>query len=233
MEQNKGQQASSNWAHPIRAVAFDMDGLLVNTETLYSEAGDAILQRRGHRFTAELKDKMMGLPAEQAYQVMLDHTGLNDSIETLQAETIEVFQKLLPERLELMPGVPALLGLLDKRKMPRCVATSSTHEFAAEVLERTSLGTRFDFVLTSEDVDNGKPAPDIYLLAAERLGVHSREMLVLEDSQHGSRAGIASGACTIGVPSEHSDSHDFSGCQFVANTLKDPRIKQLLDSTMS
>lgn len=233
MEQNKGQQADSNWAHPIRAVAFDMDGLLVNTETLYSEAGDTILQRRGHRFTAELKDKMMGLPAEQAYQVMLDHTGLNESIETLQAETIEVFQNLLPTRLELMPGVLAILELLDERAMPRCVATSSTHAFAAEVLERMSLVARFDFVLTSEDVDNGKPAPDIYLDAAERQGVRPHEMLVLEDSQHGSRAGIASGACTIGVPSEHSDSHDFSGCHFVANTLKDPRISALLNSSLS
>lgn len=172
----------------------------------------------------------MGLPAEQAYQVMLDHTGLDESIETLQVETIEVFQKLLPTRLELMPGVLALLELLDERKIPRCVATSSTHKFANEVLERMSLVTRFDFVLTSEDVENGKPAPDIYLLAAERLGVQPQELLVLEDSQHGSQAGIASGACTIGVPSEHSDSHDFSGCHFVANTLKDPRIRQSLDS---
>jgi beta-phosphoglucomutase-like phosphatase (HAD superfamily) len=83
-------------------------------------------------------------------------------------------------------------------------------------------------VVTAEDVQHGKPSPDIYLQAAERMGVAPYEMLVLEDSHHGSRAGVASGACTIAVPGEHSQDHDFSGVFLRAQSLADPGILRAL-----
>ena len=171
----------------------------------------------------------MGLPAKEAFQVMIAHEELTDSVATLQGETEEEFRRILADQLELMPGVRALLDFIDERGLPRCIATSSTHEFAAEVLHLTNLAERFDFVVTAEDVLRGKPSGDIYLLAAEKMSVPANQMLVLEDSQHGSAAGVASGACTIAVPSDHSESHNFSACFFKANTLADPRIYQVLE----
>lgn len=87
---------------------------------------------------------------------------------------------------------------------------------------------RFAFIITAEEVARGKPYPDIYLGAAARMGVPPECMLVLEDSQHGTRAAVAAGACTIAVPGDHSRDHDFSGVYRVANTLTDPLIRQLL-----
>jgi HAD superfamily hydrolase (TIGR01509 family) len=121
-----------------------------------------------------------------------------------------------------------LLDYLDQRQIPSCVATSSSHGFARQVLELVGIRQRFQFVVTAEDVLQGKPFPDIYLEAAHRLNVQPWEMLVLEDSHHGSCAGVAAGACTIAVPGDHSSDHDFSRVHYRANSLADPRIIEIL-----
>jgi beta-phosphoglucomutase-like phosphatase (HAD superfamily) len=83
---------------------------------------------------------------------------------------------------------------------------------------------RFSPILTSEDVTEGKPHPEIYLKSAARLGIEPAEMLVLEDSQNGCRAAVAAGAITVAVPGAHSRRHDFTGAALVADSLADPRI---------
>lgn len=216
------------WAQPIRAVALDMDGLMVNTEELYTVVGETLLARRGKAFTRGLKDAMMGLPGPAAFAIMIQHEQLSDTVEALAEESAQVFAGLLPDRLRLLPGLLELLQLLDDRQLPRCVATSSSHRFAAEVLQRTEVFHRVDFVITAEDVVHGKPAPDIYLGAAERMGVAAPEMLVLEDSHHGAAAGVAAGACTVAVPGEHSAHFDFSAAAYVARSLADPALQRLL-----
>lgn len=221
------------WAHAIRGVAFDMDGLMVNTEELYSEVGEILLNRRGKHFTRGLKAAMMGLPGPQAFGVMIEREGLSDTPAELASECEEIFVDLLPEKLQTLPGLEDLLSVLDSRRLPRCIATSSTQQFARRVLQITGLGSRFDFVVTAEDVQHGKPAPDIYLEAAQRLGIHAHEMLVLEDSHYGSRAGLAAGACTIAVPGEHSHDHDFTGVCYRASSLADKAIVEYLGASGS
>ncbi len=216
------------WAHPIRAVAFDMDGLLVNTEELYSEVGHTILSRRGRQFTRELKNAMTGLPGPQAFGLMIEREQLTDTAEALSLESAEIFAGLLPRKLKTLAGVERLLDRLDTQQLPRCVATSSSRRFAEEVLGLVNLSSRFHFVITAEDVHHGKPAPDIYHRAAQLMQVAPQNMLVLEDSHHGSRAGVAAGACTIAVPGPHSQDHDFEGVHLRACTLADPLIVQTL-----
>jgi beta-phosphoglucomutase-like phosphatase (HAD superfamily) len=92
------------------------------------------------------------------------------------------------------------------------------------------LRDRFGFVLTSADVTHGKPHPEIYESAAERLGVAPAEMLVLEDSENGCRAAVAAGAVVVAVPGSHSRRHDFTGARLVAESLADPRIAALLST---
>ena len=216
------------WAHAIAAVAFDLDGLLVNTEELYSEVGHELLSRRGRRFTSALKDAMTGLPGARAFALMIQHEQLSDTVEQLALESSEIFAAILPTRVKTLTGVEELLDFLDSKRMPRCVATSSSPKFANEVLELVGIAHRLDFVITADDVAQGKPAPDIYLSAATRLRVAPVNMLVLEDSHHGSRAGVAAGACTVAVPGPHSIEHDFSGVHYRAHSLADPQILRLL-----
>ncbi len=215
---------------PPRGVAFDLDGLLVNTEELYQDVGSELLRRRGKTFGPDLLDAMMGRPQQVALSIMIEWHGLDDTIERLADETKEIFYGMLETRLEPMPGAVALVERLVARGVPRCVATSSGPDFAADVLGRVGLRDQFEFVLTSADVVRGKPDPEIYLAAARRLGVAPAELLVLEDSQTGCRAALAAGAQVVAVPGGHSRRHDFAGALFVAESLLDPRLAAHLES---
>lgn len=219
---------SAPWPHPIAAVAFDMDGLLINTEELYFDVFDELLARRGQRYTHELRRSMMGLPGPEAFAALIRHAALKDTAAALEEECDEIFSGVLPDRLALMPGVPELLAQIDARGIPRCVATSARRSFAVDSLTAVGVIERFDFIITAQEVARGKPFPDIYLAAAAQMGVAIECTLVLEDSQNGAQAGIAAGACTIAVPGDHSRDHDFSGAYRVANTLLDPAIARLL-----
>ena len=212
----------------IEAVAFDMDGLMFNTEDLYDEVGQALLKRRGVDFDRELKLKMMGLPGPIAFEIMRQWHSLEDSIEDLQRESTEIFTDLLPNRIETMPGLLELLEFVESLELPKCVATSSHRRFAQTALGSFDLEPRFEFVLTADDVDQGKPHPDIYLESAKQMRVAPANMLVLEDSFTGSTAAAAAGAITVAVPTRHSRGQDFSHVQLVAESLDDPRIRELL-----
>jgi HAD superfamily hydrolase (TIGR01509 family) len=212
----------------IEAVAFDLDGLLVNTEELYQHVGTELLRRRGRSFEPDLLDAMMGRPQKVSLAIMIEWHGLADTIETLATETGEIFGSLLDTQLRTMPGAMELLDLLDAHGIARGVATSSGPDFAHDVLGRMGIRDRFAFVLTSADVTHGKPHPEIYQTAAQRLAVDPGAMLVLEDSQAGCYAAVAAGAVAVAVPGGHSRRHDFTGARFIAETLADPRIEALL-----
>ena len=212
----------------IRAVVFDLDGLMFNTELIYDELGTALLARRGKVMTAELKLAMTGRRAHESLQIMIDMHSLTDSIEDLMRESEAAFFEIGTGRLAPMPGLHALLDHIETCGLPKGVATSSSRGYVQRIVEPFGLLPRFSIILAAEDVTHGKPHPEIYLQAAERLGVAPREMMVLEDSQNGVNAAAAAGAVAIAVPHEHTFHHDFSNAHFVADCLDDPRVISLL-----
>ncbi len=213
------------------AVTFDMDGLMFNTEDVYTLAGSELLARRGRSFTPELKDAMMGLPPRAAFEVMIDWHHLDEAWNVLAAESDEIFLGLLSGRLAIMPGLLELLAALEKAGIPKAIATSSGRRLTEACLAPFQLSSRFCFILTSEDITRGKPDPEIYLLAARRFGVPPAEMLVLEDSQNGCRAAAAAGACTVAVPGEHSARQDFGAANLVIESLADWKLFEVLGIT--
>ena len=208
----------------IKAVAFDLDGLMFNTEELYEEVGGQLLRRRGKVCTRELLDQMMGRPGRVALQIMIDFHGLDATVEQLQTETDEIFGGLLAERLEPMPGLIQLLEALESHKLPKAIATSSRRHFAERALAKFDLERRFAFLITGDDVQEGKPHPEVYLTTAARLNCEPHEMLVLEDSQNGCAAAVAAGAFAVAVPGAQSANHTFEGAKLIADGLADPRI---------
>ena len=214
-----------------RGVTFDLDGLLVNTEELYQDVGTELLRRRGKPFEPELLDRMMGRPQQVSLRIMIDWHSLNDTVEALATETKEIFTSYLGARLAPMPGAVALLDSLAAARIPFGVATSSGPDFAHDVLGRVGFFDRMGFVLTCNDVREGKPHPEIYLAAAGRLGVIPSQMLVLEDSHNGCKAAVAAGAVAVAVPGGHSHRHEFDGAAFIATSLADRRIFEALDLT--
>ncbi len=218
---------------PIRAVVFDLDGLMVNTEDVYQLVGTELMRRRGKTFDDDLRGAMMGQPAEAALAVMIKWHALTDSLEDLASESERTFWEFVEHRLTTMPGLHDLLALIHSLGLPKAIATSGARHYAEELLSRLDLHEHFEFLLTSGDITHGKPHPEIYQLAAARLGLEPAETLVLEDSHNGCRAGVTAGAYTVAVPSPHSADHDFTGTKFVADSLADPRIRQVLSVSQS
>lgn len=215
----------------IQAVALDMDGLTLNTENLYEEVGQELMARRGKLYRDEVRSQMMGLPAPKAYGVLIQAEGLTESWEELQRESDAIFEKILSDRVQPMPGLLALLDQLDRLSLPRCIATSSTASFAKLALGFAGVLSRIDFILTADDVDEGKPAPDIYLLAASRMNTTAERMLVLEDSSIGTRAAVRAGAHVISVPTRHTLGSNFEGAQQVVESLESASIYEALSAS--
>jgi HAD superfamily hydrolase (TIGR01509 family) len=176
----------------LNAVVFDLDGLLVNSEDLYEQAGETVLGRRGKTYDARLREQMMGRPVVDAIKLMKDCHALPDPLEELMCECRDVLEGLMAEMLAPMPGVRELIEDLQAAQIPTAVATSGTREYAHGVLARLHLKHCFRFILTADDVARGKPDPEVYLLAARRLGLAPLEMMVLEDSGNVRRSGAQS-----------------------------------------
>jgi HAD superfamily hydrolase (TIGR01509 family) len=214
--------------HTPQAVVFDMDGLMFNTEDVYWHVGSEVLRRRGREYTRELCHAMMGCTPRSAFEIMIRWHALDDSCEQLAIESEEVFIRLLDDYLAPMPGLLDLLSALETAAIPKAIATSSQPRLVDAVLTRFEMQPRFRFILTADDVVHGKPAPEIYLKAAERFGILPGAMLVLEDSQNGCRAAAAAGAFTVAVPGEHSRTQDFTVADMVIESLADPRLHEVL-----
>lgn len=211
-----------------RAVVFDMDGLMFNTEAVYWLVGGEILRRRRCEFTQELSDAMMGRPPQAAFEVMIQWHGLDCTWQQLALESEEAFLRLMGGRVETMPGLMELLAALERAGLPKAIGTSSARSLAGAVLSQFDLTRRFQFILAAEDVTHGKPHPEIYLKAAQRLGLPPAEVLVLEDSANGCRAAAAAGAYTVAVPGPHSQAQDFSMAAMRLDSLADRRLYEVL-----
>lgn len=211
----------------ILAVAFDLDGLMINTEQMYRESGSRMLSRRGLVPQEAVFHAMMGRPNQDALQVMIDAYQLSDSIEQLERETELEMRQLMAERLAPMPGLMTLLESLSQARIPKAVTTSSTKAYLDVVCERLNLRHHFQFSLTVEDVTRGKPDPEIYLKAVARFGIQPDQLAVLEDSVHGCRAALAAGARTVAVPSVHTGPFA-EPVELIASHLADPRLYELL-----
>jgi HAD superfamily hydrolase (TIGR01509 family) len=201
---------------------------MFNTEDIFNRTGRELLSRRGREMTHELLSRMMGRRPREALNIMIEMMELTDTIEALQAESQDIFEAVLETHLAPMPGLHEVLELIERRELPKAVATSSPRDYLENILRRFHLLERFPLTLTAEDVTHGKPHPEIYLKAAERLGILPQEMLVFEDSEAGTQAAGAAGAIVISVPHEHSRLHNFTPATYIASSLHDPYVLRLL-----
>ena len=186
----------------IKAVLFDMDGLMIDTESLSTEAFINSAKVQGYNMTKEETLKVLGFTKASIYQFWIDYfQGTNVDGKKLVDDHYEYIEKVLytvgPEK---MPYVEELLKYLRENNYKIAVASSSDTADIKNNLEKTKLEKYIDEIASGAEVENGKPAPDVFLLAAERLGVDAKDCLILEDSKAGIKAGKASGAMVFMVP---------------------------------
>ena len=213
----------------IRAVVFDLDGLMFDTEALFFRVSSEMVAARGKNFTPEIMRAMIGRRSVEAGYMLKSMTGLEEPIDVLLADVRQRFQAEMETAVHPTPGLFHLLDRLGHHGLPLAVATSSRRSYAAQLLGQHRLLDRFQFVLGSEDVARGKPDPEIYITAIKRFDVPPRSVLVLEDSPAGVASGRAAGAYVVGVPHEYSPAQALRSADLIVPRLDDPSLLNLFD----
>ncbi|KAK2583085.1 hypothetical protein KPH14_009116 [Odynerus spinipes] len=207
---------------------FDMDGLLLDTETLYTIAYNQITQKYGKTYTWEHKTKIMGYKSSEAAQTIVDMLELPISGKEFENQLIEIYKDMFP-KCKLMPGVQRLLQHLKKNNVPIALATSSSKE--SSDIKTQNWQHIFDLFLhkvyggTDPEVTRGKPSPDIFFVAARRFpdNPEPSQCLVFEDSPNGVDAAIAAGMQVVMVPDPLLDKKYIKNATIVLNSLEDFR----------
>jgi HAD superfamily hydrolase (TIGR01509 family) len=190
-----------NSVHEL-AVIFDLDGLLADTEPLWSESARVLLERRGRSYDPGLKTLFMGRPPAEVARIMKEHYSLQGRVQELLAERLEILEQLYATGpVSPMPGAIELVTDLEAEDVPMAVASGSPGYLVRTVLETLGLRKQLPVALGSDEVDRGKPAPDLFLLAARRLGATADRCVVLEDAPAGVQAALAAGMACVAVPS--------------------------------
>lgn len=185
---------------PVRAVVFDMDGLLIDTEGLVRAGSKLAARRFGRDLPDAVSARMIGLPGKDCEAMLAEHFGPDFPLERYLEEERRQVTALFAEGVALKAGVTELLDHLDALGLPRAVATSSSRAAASHHLGAHGLYARFDAVIAREDVPRHKPHPEPFLAAAAAIGVAPGACLALEDSHNGVRAAHAAGMMTVMVP---------------------------------
>jgi beta-phosphoglucomutase-like phosphatase (HAD superfamily) len=202
------------------AVVFDMDGLLFDTEVLYQEAIQLAAAEGGHEVAIDVFNRTVGLPWAQSRALLLSHFGEAFPVDQFQETWVRHFWMIAETRLALKLGALELLDTLDQFRLPRAIATSSSRRTVERHLTAHNLMGRFAEIVGHGDYEKGKPAPDPFLKAAERLGVEPHLCLALEDSHNGVRSASSAGMMTIMVPDLLEPTDEIRGlCTFVARDL--------------
>jgi HAD superfamily hydrolase (TIGR01509 family) len=183
----------------IDAVVFDLDGLLLETEEIWDEVREALARERGGRWSESAQRDMMGMSSPEWSRYMHDVVGLRESPEEINDLVVERMAESYRSQLPLLPGAVQAVERMAAR-WPLAVASSSNRQLIDLVLELSGLAKHFRATVSSEEVARGKPAPDVYLEAARRLGVESTRAAAIEDSDAGIRSAAGAGMRVVAIP---------------------------------
>ena len=185
----------------MKAVVFDMDGVLFDTEIVCMKAWMAVAERRGLSGMEEIFNQVIGLNANDSRLIVLKAYGEDFDYPGFRQEAAEFFQKDMRENgLPVKPGVPEILEWLKGSGYKVGLASSTRSESVLSHLKQAEMEDYFSVVVTGDMIEHSKPRPDIYLLACSRLGVEPEQAYAIEDSPNGVRSAHAAGMWTIMVP---------------------------------
>lgn len=184
----------------IKAVIFDLDGLLIDSEPSWAEADKKLLGKRGYTPTDGLFVRRMGTGNKQTIEIYKNEFGINEQTQDLSDERLDLFYKYLESNLVLMDGAYDLIKKLFNDGKQLAIATSGSHKDKIDnIIKILGVESFFSVIITGQDIVNNKPAPDIFILAAKKLNVLPNECLVLEDAPNGVVAGKAARMVAYGV----------------------------------
>jgi HAD superfamily hydrolase (TIGR01509 family) len=197
----EGSRASARGAadDPVAAVLFDLDGLLIDSERIWEAARERVAREGGGSWPPDAQARMMGMSTPEWSRWMHDELGVGLAPDRIRDAVLDMIERAYRERVPMMRGARAAVERMAAR-WPLAVASSSPLRLVEVVLSQTSLGACFRVVVSSEEVQRGKPAPDVWIEATRRLRVDPAGCVALEDSTAGIRSAHAAGLAVIAVP---------------------------------
>ena len=184
------------------AVIFDLDGVIMDSEQRWNGAKEALVRETGGRWRDEAPSVMMGMSSSEWATYLRDDLGVAMDVDAISRDVVRRMEDGYREALPLLPGAGDAVRSLAAR-WPLGLASSSNREVIDLVLELTGFGDWFRVTVSSEEVERGKPAPDVYLETARRLGAEPADSVAIEDSGNGLRSAHAAGMTVIAVPNPH------------------------------
>ena len=205
----------------INTIIFDMDGVLADSETLWNDIDAAMLKEHGVTYAGEYKQHVLGKSFALSLQFYKEQFNLSPTVEELVVRRTAIAADYYGNHIEMFPDAPHVLQTLRDNNLRIGMATSSVSELAHAFLARHKLRDFFDTIVGGEEVQHGKPSPDIYLRAAQKLGAQPSQCLVVEDSLAGVQAGKSAEMLVAAIPDEaFADRRDYQGrADFILNNL--------------
>jgi HAD superfamily hydrolase (TIGR01509 family) len=195
---------------PFDAIIFDMDGLLVDSESVWLLAETELIESRGHIYTQEARAQIVGMRMDEFLTRLHEIYHFEETVPALRDLLTTQMLERIPVEVKAQPGAHEIVTWVHQQRIPTAIASSSSIAIIDATLKSQGWESLFDVRCTADDESRGKPAPDVYLRAAQRLGVDPTRCLALEDSANGARAAVAAGITCYAVPDpSHTAVHVF------------------------
>jgi HAD superfamily hydrolase (TIGR01509 family) len=201
------------------AVIFDLDGLLADTEPVWTESSRILLARRGRVYDPTMKSHFMGRHPQEVTALMIQHYQLAENPDNLLQERLDILCSLYQQGLKPLPGARELVLALAQDQIPMSVASGSPRRIVKLVLKQLHLIDWLSQFVGSDEVEHGKPAPDLFLLAARRMSIAPSRCIVLEDSIAGVQAALNAKMKCIAVPGPETPVAGVAHAHRVVNSL--------------
>lgn len=212
-----------------KAVIFDMDGVLINSELYWNEEDRRFFDKRGISFNHDAKAKMLGKGLRENMEWAKQYYNLSETVEELCRERVNFTEDIYVKKAGIMPGVEKMLTILKANNFKTAIASGSFLYRIETIVDRFGWKDYFDVLASTDNVNFiGKPDPAIYRYTGEQLGVSPGSCVVVEDSVNGVWAAKGAGMKCIAAPDSRWSYGDFSSADAVINTLEDPKFFEFL-----
>lgn len=204
----------------MKAVIFDMDGVIIDSQSIHFEVDMQTLKELGCSISVEELEKYAGATNEYVFTDIKKNYNIDKSVEEIIKYKVEMVKKrIIQSDLEPMEGIKEILIELKNKNIPAAIASSSPKDLISVVISKFKLENYFKYIVSGEDVKNGKPSPEIYIKTAKKLEISPEYCTVIEDSRNGVLAAKAAGMNCIGFRNINSGNQDLSKADIVVKSL--------------